>query len=62
VANKKLVEGIDYYINEKGLFVFTAQYLKERGYCCGSGCKHCPYTREEFEKARAQKRNQRLGF
>ncbi|MDX5478959.1 MAG: DUF5522 domain-containing protein [Cyclobacteriaceae bacterium] len=23
--------------------VFTAQYHSRRGYCCGSGCKHCPY-------------------
>jgi hypothetical protein len=26
-----------------GLFVFTAAYLAERGTCCGSGCRHCPY-------------------
>jgi hypothetical protein len=36
-----LEEG-DYY-EEKGLFVFTAQYHLKRGYCCGSGCRHCPY-------------------
>ncbi len=24
--------------------VFTASYLKRRGYCCGNGCRHCPYT------------------
>ncbi|WP_317174552.1 DUF5522 domain-containing protein [Aquiflexum lacus] len=33
----------DYYINENGLMVFTAQYHLRRGYCCDSGCKHCPY-------------------
>ncbi|MCR9016444.1 DUF5522 domain-containing protein [Aquiflexum gelatinilyticum] len=38
----KLIPG-DYYLNEKGLMVFTAQYHLRRGYCCGSGCKHCPY-------------------
>jgi Family of unknown function (DUF5522) len=37
-----LVEGIDYYI-ENGFMVFTAHYLLNRGYCCGSGCRHCPY-------------------
>jgi len=37
-----LVEGADYYI-ENGLYVFTAQYLLKRGYCCQSGCRHCPY-------------------
>ncbi len=26
-----------------GLFVLTATYLTERGYCCGNGCRHCPY-------------------
>ena len=34
--------GEDYYI-ENGLYVFTAAFLKKRGYCCGSGCRHCPY-------------------
>ncbi len=34
----------DYYIDAKtGLLVFTAQYHLKRGYCCGSGCRHCPY-------------------
>lgn len=37
-----LTEGVDYYI-ENGLWVFTAEYLKRRGYCCKSGCRHCPY-------------------
>jgi len=26
-----------------GLAVFTARFLAERGFCCGSGCRHCPY-------------------
>lgn len=26
-----------------GLTVFTARFLAERGYCCDSGCRHCPY-------------------
>lgn len=37
-----LVEGVDYYL-ENGLLVFTAHYLRSRGYCCQSGCRHCPY-------------------
>jgi len=28
---------------QSGLWVFTEQALKERGYCCHSGCRHCPY-------------------
>ena len=27
-----------------GLAVFTAQLLANRGYCCESGCRHCPYV------------------
>lgn len=37
-----LTEGKDFY-NENGAMVFTAGYLQRRGYCCGSGCRHCPY-------------------
>lgn len=29
--------------NNKGLVVFTREYLLNRGYCCGNGCLHCPY-------------------
>ena len=32
----------DYYF-EGQLMVFTAAYHLKRGYCCGSGCRHCPY-------------------
>ena len=37
----KLQSG-DFYF-ENGLMVFTADYHLRRGYCCGSGCRHCPY-------------------
>lgn len=40
---KELVEGVDYYFNEKGLMVFTKEYHLKRGYCCKSGCLNCPY-------------------
>ena len=42
MIDRELIEGVDYYV-ENGLFVFTAQYLRGRGYCCTSGCRHCPY-------------------
>ncbi len=29
-----------------GYQVFTAAYLLDRGYCCGSGCRHCPYDEQ----------------
>jgi len=41
-SGERLVEGVDYYV-ENGLYVFTEQYLLNRGYCCQSGCRHCPY-------------------
>ena len=37
-----LVEGEDYY-SEGSTIVFTARFLLRRGYCCESGCRHCPY-------------------
>ena len=39
-------EGSDYYFNEDGLLVFTAKYLRKRGYCCKNNCKHCPYNKD----------------
>lgn len=35
-------EQADYYF-DNGLLVFTEFYHKKRGYCCKSGCRHCPY-------------------
>lgn len=32
----------DFYY-ENGLVVFTAAYHTKRGYCCNSGCRHCPF-------------------
>ena len=29
-----------------GLWVFTAAYLWDRGTCCDSGCRHCPYLHQ----------------
>lgn len=40
---KSLIEEEDFYYNEEGKMVMTAQYHLNRGYCCGNGCKHCPY-------------------
>ncbi len=40
---ENLQENTDFYYDEKGRVVFTADYLFKRGYCCESGCRHCPY-------------------
>lgn len=29
---------------ESGLFVLTAAFHMNRGTCCHSGCRHCPYV------------------
>jgi len=44
--SEPLVEGVDYYI-EKGYWVFTEHFLRKRGHCCGSGCRHCPYRKKK---------------
>ena len=41
-----MIEGIQYYQDPDGKWVFTAAYHKERGYCCGNACRHCPYQYE----------------
>jgi hypothetical protein len=45
-SQPNLIEGIDYYW-ENGLMVFTAAYHLKRGYCCDSGCRHCPYKKDK---------------
>ena len=39
---ERLEEGVDFY-REGPYTVFTEHYLLKRGYCCESGCRHCPY-------------------
>jgi hypothetical protein len=54
-----LIEGIDYYYNETGYLVFTEQYHLKKGYCCGNGCRHCPYHFENVpEPRRSELRSQ----
>ncbi|MCX8019687.1 MAG: DUF5522 domain-containing protein [Chitinophagaceae bacterium] len=43
---KQLIEGYHYYFDDNGLMVFTEQYHLEKGFCCGYGCRHCPYDFE----------------
>lgn len=40
---KELIEGEDFYLSPEGYRIFAEKYLLDRGYCCVSGCKHCPY-------------------
>jgi len=34
-----------------GFYVLSAYYLKNRGNCCGAGCRHCPFDAEEQQRA-----------
>jgi hypothetical protein len=36
---------------ETGYQVFTDAALAARGYCCGSGCRHCPYHPDQQRRA-----------
>jgi hypothetical protein len=55
--NRKLIEGEDFYFNEDGLMVLTRKYHLERGFCCGNGCRHCPY---QFENVPEPKKTELL--
>lgn len=36
----------DIYIDpETEYAVLTAEFLLNRGYCCETGCRHCPYSK-----------------
>lgn len=45
--DNNLIENIDYHIDDLGRYVFTEAYHLKRGYCCGNGCKHCPWKNED---------------
>jgi len=32
-----------FYFLPNGYMVFTEAYHIKRGYCCKSGCRHCPF-------------------
>jgi len=40
--SETLKDGEDFYL-ERGFLVFTEAFLRRRGYCCESGCRHCPW-------------------
>ncbi|HEX8163342.1 MAG TPA: DUF5522 domain-containing protein [Pyrinomonadaceae bacterium] len=52
------VEGEDYYF-EGAFVVFTERFHLRRGYCCESGCRHCPYgfEREARDDATNEREN-----
>jgi hypothetical protein len=45
------VQEKDSYIDPKtGYKVFTSEFHKKRGKCCGSGCRHCPFNHINVSK------------
>jgi len=47
-----MVRGEEGYLDPTtGLYVMTADTLRARGKCCGSGCRHCPYPADEQRAA-----------
>jgi hypothetical protein len=46
-----------YYIDpDSQLRVLTAFFLKKRGFCCGSNCRHCPYSEDERNAAKISRK------
>ena len=44
---RALAAGEDGYLDPAtGWWSFTAAYLWDRGTCCDSGCRHCPYVNQ----------------
>ena len=49
MSKQTLVEGLDYYWEERDgvkFRVFTEFYLTKRGFCCQNKCRHCPYNKK----------------
>ncbi|MFY8129171.1 MAG: DUF5522 domain-containing protein [Chitinophagaceae bacterium] len=43
---QNITQDKDYYYDENGYMVFTETYHLKKGYCCGHGCRHCPFDYE----------------
>lgn len=39
----KLTAEEDFYYTTEGYKCFTEKFHLKGGYCCKSGCRHCPY-------------------
>ena len=63
----KLIEGVDYYI-ENGLFIMTELFHQKRGFCCGNGCRHCAFdpihikNNTNLKDEESKKNEKRLDF
>lgn len=53
----QLIEGEDFYYDSEHYMVLTEKYHLEKGFCCGHGCRHCPY---EYENVPEPKKSELL--
>lgn len=51
-VNHPLIEGKDFYYDDNGNVVLTESYHISKGYCCGHGCRHCPFEYESVPEPR----------
>jgi len=51
-VSQPLIENIDFYFDETGYMVFTEKYHIDKGFCCGHGCRHCPFNFESVPEPR----------
>jgi len=42
----------DYIQLPDGRVAFSAAYHRKRGYCCGAGCRYCPFDYEAVREPR----------
>lgn len=54
-----LVEGEDFYYNVQGYIVLTQKFHLKKGFCCGNGCRHCPY---QYQNVPEPKRTELLSL
>jgi hypothetical protein len=52
-----MIEGKDFYFDAHGFMVLTSEYHLNKGYCCGHGCRHCPF---DYESVPEPKRSELL--
>jgi len=53
IHRQAVAQGQRHYIDpETGYTVFTQLFMIDRGWCCGSGCRHCPYGHQNLPAER----------
>lgn len=57
-ANERGQSG--YVDPDTGLFVMTEYHLIKQGFCCGNGCRHCPYDWKSVRAHRLARLKERL--